>query len=186
MNNNIMFLLKFILITICYLFLNKDFIKERFHHYNFFEQKLKKVGYVAQLLLGTLIISLFASSLLWVKFVFYPIFLVSSIFYVTYYRSTGAPLSFADFLTLFDAKGMVHDAFLAYKDSLLIIALWHIPVTVAYFIFPSLVISNGMTIVAIGLLVVVLSALTLSLYNTQGRGLKGKPVIPPKNNTNHK
>lgn len=181
MSNNIIFLLKFILITICYLFLNKDFIKERFHHYNFFEQKLKKVGYVAQLLLGTLIISLFASSLLWVKFVFYPIFLVSSIFYVTYYRSTGAPLSFADFLTLFDAKGMVHDAFLAYKDSLLIVALWHIPVTVAYFIFPSLVISNGMTMVAIGLLVVVLSALTLSLYNTQGRGLKGKPayLIPP-------
>lgn len=175
------FLVKLFLILICYLPLNKEFIAERIHHYRFHEQYKKILGYTVQLLLGILIIALFASSALWIKLVFYPIFLVSSIFYVTYYRSTGVPLSFADFLTLFDAKGMVHDAFLAYKDSLLIVALWHIPVTVAYFIFPSLVISNGMMVVAIGLLLAVLSALTLSLYNTQGRGLKGKPayLIPP-------
>lgn len=169
------FFIKFILISTAYYLVNEPFITERIENYILREIPFKIIGFAAQIALATLIITLFSMTHRILKWLFLAFFLLNSTIYLVYYHSVGAALTFNDFTMLFEAKGMAGDAFLAYYPVVINVIALHIPLFIAYFLFPSLKLKQKGTIATMSVYAIVLILLAGALVKSQGLGVKGRP-----------
>lgn len=174
-NKYVLFLFKFLLLCIAFYLIDSPFISLRITDYLTREVYLKLTGYIFQLLLAVSLIAFFSISTKIVKIFFLCIFLLSSIAYRTYFNAMGTPLLFSDFVTLFEAREQIDNAFLAYSSAFYNSLLIHLPILLVYFLFPSLKLKWVGSVVVIIIYFLVLVIFTVSLVNTQGRGLLGRP-----------
>lgn len=174
------FFLKFILLSIAYYFINEPFIDNRVGFYTMVEWWAKLSGYLAQLGLTLVLVTFFSSAIRSIKWGFLGLFLINSIAYLAYYKALGAPLTFSDFSTLFQAKGMIGEAFSGYSDVLLSAILIHIPFVLVYLWCPSKNLKLRGSLITLVFYILILIAYSISLINTQGRGLIGRPgfILP--------
>lgn len=171
----ILFLFKFFLLCCAFYLVDSPFIAIRINDYLAHEQSLKLVGYIAQIVLAVLLITSFSISKSWLKYLFLIFFLINSIAYRTYFNAVGTPLFFADFVTLFEARGEMGNAMAAYSPAFYA-SLWiHIPFLIVYLLFPSLKLGWRGSCIVLAFYLVILSLFTTTLINTQGRGLQGRP-----------
>lgn len=170
------FAFKLLLIVVAYYFINAPFIDDRINFYSMVEWWAKLVGFLVQLLLALVLVTFLSNANRWIKWGFLVVFLINSIAYVTYYNAIGSPLMFSDFSTLFQARGMVGEAFLGYSDAVLKAVLVHIPFIVVYAWTPKKS-TLGITssVITLSCYILVLVVYSVSLVNTQGRGLIGRP-----------
>ena len=169
-------ILKLLLIIVTYYIINAPFIDDRIHFYTLVERWGKMVGFLIQLFLALLLVTFLSNATKVIKWGVLTLFLINSIAYVTYYNAVGSPLTFSDFSTLFQAKGMASDAFLGYFDAVLKGVLIHIPFVCVYLWTPKQsVLGLRGSLVAFFFYLLILVAYTISLLNTQGRGLIGRP-----------
>lgn len=171
----ILFFVKFLLLCIAFYLIDAPFIHLRIGDYLGREVHLKIVGYIVQLLLAVLLVTFFSISKKIFKYLFLVFFLVSSVVYRTYFNAVGTPLLFHDLVTLLEARGEIGNAYLAYSSALFDSILMHLPVVIVYFLFPSLKLKWKGTLVVTVLYLTLLAVFTMSLINTQGRGLLGRP-----------
>lgn len=170
------FLIKLILLSVAYYFINAPFIDDRISFYTTVEWTGKLVGFLIQVFLTLLLVAFLSNSKRIVKWGFLLIFLINSVAYLTYYYAVGSPLTFSDFSTLFQAKGMIGDAFLGYFNAVLKAVFVHVPFVFVYIWTPKrIALGVRGSLIASFLYLLVLVAYTISLLNTQGRGLIGRP-----------
>ena len=174
-NKTFLFILKLLLIAFAFFLIDQPFIQTRIDEYLIREIPEKLVGYLFQLFLVVLLISLFSISKNWIKYIFLLLLLISSVIYRTYYNAVGSHMLFSDLVTLLEARAQFENAFLAYSSALYMSLLLHIPLLIAYLLFPSLQLNWRASIAVVFVYLVLLMIFTLSLINTQGRGLLGRP-----------
>lgn len=174
-NKIFLFTFKLILIAIAFYIVDQPFITARIDEYLVREIHGKLVGYLFQLFLAVLLVTLFSISKNWIKYSFLLLLLVSSIAYRTYYNAVGNHMLFSDLVTLFEARAQLENAFLAYSSAFYKSLLLHIPLLIVYLLFPSLQLRWKATGVTAAIYLTLLIIFTFSLINTQGRGLLGRP-----------
>lgn len=170
-----LFFIKFVLLCVAFYFIDAPFIHLRVDDYLTREIPLKLIGYISQLLLAVFLVSFFSIAKNPVKCLFFIILFLGSVAYRTYYNAVGTPLLFSDLVTLIEARAEIGNAYLAYSSVFLSSLLIHLPAAIIYFLFPSCSLKWRGTIFVVILYVIVLVVFTLSLINTQGRGLLGRP-----------
>lgn len=174
------FFKKFLLISLTFILANYLFVGEKVLDYIVLERPFKLISYSATFLVGTLIITLFACSKSIIKYLFLGICLLNSIAYLTYYYSTGSALAYEEFRILFEAKGMISDAFSGYYPLVVKAFLWHIPFIFAYLSWPAIKIGTKLTLATITIYIIIIIGFAGLLVKKQGRGLDGRPayIVP--------
>ncbi len=120
------------------------------------------------------IVTLFAFARPWLRNLFLPLFLISSIAYLGYYRATGIEPGYEEFRLLMDARAMAGDAFSAYLSLFLATVTTHLPFVVAYLLFPSLHFRRWGNMVPVTLYLLALLGITIMIFNKSGRGTSGR------------
>ncbi|WP_157954873.1 sulfatase-like hydrolase/transferase [Ignatzschineria ureiclastica] len=140
----------------------------------------KLTGYLVQLIATLVLVTLFIYTKRVVKYLFLIMFLINSLFYLTFYKSVGTYLTFSDLITLLNAKAKIDDAIMGYGDQLLVALLMHIPFVIVYLWPVTIRFKWGGSLTLSACYLLVLFSYTLSLLNTQGRGLIGRPgfILP--------
>lgn len=169
------FFIRLILLSITYYLINSVFIDDRLSFYTMVEWWSKLAGYLAQLIATLILVTFFSYSKRVIKWLFLLVFMVNSLFYLTYYNAVGTYLTFSDLITLIQAKGNLTDAIMGYGDQFLKAVLIHIPFILVYSWPSSWHLRWRGSIITSTIYIVILIAYSLSLIKTQGRGLIGRP-----------
>ncbi|PWD85336.1 sulfatase-like hydrolase/transferase [Ignatzschineria cameli] len=174
------FFIRLILLSITYYLINAVFIDDRISFYTMVEWWSKLAGYLAQLIATLILVTFFSYSKRVIKWLFLLVFMVNSLFYLTYYNAVGTYLTFSDLITLIQAKGNLTDAIMGYGDQFLKAVLIHIPFILVYSWPSSWRLRWRGSIITSSIYIVILIAYSLSLIKTQGRGLIGRPgfILP--------
>lgn len=169
------FLLRLLFIALAIYFVSFPFVNDRILNYLETSQQGKLFGYIFQMLLGVIVLSLFSVTGKYVKILFGCFLLLNSVGYLTFFYATGKNLTLFDFITLYEAKGMISDAFSGYYTSVLKSLLMHLPLILVYFSPSRISLGIKATLGLVLMYVVILALLVSSLVKSEGQGLIGRP-----------
>lgn len=165
---------KIILIAIGFILINYPFIEGKSLYYLSIERPDRLARHLLTAFVAMTIIELFAFTKMRIRIILYAIFLFGSMTYLIYYFTTGSEPDYEDFRTLMDARVMIGDAALSYQGAIIKAALYHIPITIGFFLFPKIHMGWKGTTAAIMLYLFALAGILMIIYNKSGKGTNGR------------
>lgn len=165
---------KIILIAIGFLLINYPFIEGKSLYYLSIERPDRLARHLLTAFVAMTIIELFAFTKMRFRIPLYALFLFGSMTYLIYYFTTGSEPDYEDFRTLMDARVMIGDAALSYQGAIIKAILYHIPITLGFFLFPKIYMGWKGTLTAILLYLLALAGMLMIIYNKSGKGTNGR------------
>lgn len=165
---------KILLIAIGFVLINYPFIEGKSLYYLSIERPDRLARHLLTAFVAMTIIELFAFTKMRIRIVLYALFLFGSMTYLIYYFTTGSEPDYEDFRTLMDARVMIGDAALSYQGAIIKAILYHIPITIGFFLFPKIHMGWKGTTAAIFLYLLALSGMLMIIYNKSGKGTNGR------------
>lgn len=165
---------KILLIALGFILINYPFIEGKSAYYIAIERPDRLVRHLLTALFALTIIELFAFTRMRIRIPLYGLFMFGSMTYLIYYFSTGSEPDYEDFRTLMDARVMMADAALGYRDAILKAIFYHIPITIGFFLFPKIHMGWKGTLTAIILYILALAGMLMIIYNKSGKGTNGR------------
>lgn len=165
---------KIILIAIGFILINYPFIEGKSLYYISIERPDRLARHLLTAFVALAIIELFAFTKMRFRIPLYGLFLFGSMTYLIYYFTTGSEPDYEDFRTLMDARVMIGDAALSYQDAIIKAIVYHIPITIGFFLFPRISIGWKGTLAAITLYIMALAGMLMIIYNKSGKGTNGR------------
>lgn len=165
---------KILLIAIGFILINYPFIEGKSLYYLSIERPDRLARHLLTAFIAMTIVELFAFTKMRIRIVLYGIFLFGSMTYLIYYFTTGSEPDYEDFRTLMDARVMIGDAALSYQGAIIKAILYHIPITLGFFLFPQVYMGWKGTLAAISLYLIALLGMLMIIYNKSGKGTNGR------------
>lgn len=165
---------KILLIAIGFILINYPFIEGKSLYYLSIERPDRLARHLLTAFVALAIIELFAFTKMRIRIFLYALFIFGSMTYLIYYFTTGSEPDYEDFRTLMDARVMIGDAALSYQGAIIQAILYHIPITIGFFLFPNIHMGWKGTLAAIMLYLLALSGLLMIIYNKSGKGTNGR------------
>lgn len=165
---------KIILIAIGFILINLPFIEGKAVYYITIERPDRLLRHLLTAFVALTIIELFAFTRMRYRIPLYGLFIFGSMTYLIYYFSTGSEPDYEDFRTLMDARVMMKDAALGYQGAIIDAVLYHIPITIGFFLFPNIYMGVKGTITAMVLYILALAGILMIIYNKSGKGTNGR------------
>ena len=165
---------KIILITLGFILINYPFIEGKSFYYISIERPDRLFRHLLTAFVALTIVELFAFTRMRWRVPLYLLFLFGSMSYLIYYFATGSEPDYEDFRTLIDARVMMGEAAKGYQGAILKASLYHIPITIGFFLFPKIHMGRKGTLFAVILYLVALGGMLMIIYNKSGRGTNGR------------
>lgn len=165
---------KMILIAIGFILINYPFIEGKSLYYLSIERPDRLIRHLLTSLFALTIIELFSFTKMRYRIPLYGLFLFGSMTYLIYYFTTGSEPDYEDFRTLMDARVMIGDAALSYQGAIIKAVLYHIPITIGFFLFPKIHMGWKGTLAAVILYLLALAGILMIIYNKSGKGTNGR------------
>lgn len=165
---------KIILIAVGFILINYPFIEGKALYYLSIERPDRLIRHLLTALLALTILELFAFTRMRVRLPLFLLFLFGSMTYLIYYLSAGSEPDYEDFRTILDARVMIKDAAQGYQGAILEAILYHLPITIGFFLFPKIYMGWKGTTAAIALYIFALAGMLMIIYNKSGKGTNGR------------
>lgn len=165
---------KIVLIAIGFVLINYPFIEGKSLYYISIERPDRLIRHLLTSLFALTIVELFAFTKMRYRIPLYGLFLFGSMTYLIYYFTTGSEPDYEDFRTLMDARVMIGHAALSYQGAIIQAILYHLPITVGFFLFPKIHMGWKGTLTAVMLYLLALAGILMIIYNKSGKGTNGR------------
>ncbi len=165
---------KLLLIAIGFILINFPFIEGKSLYYISIERPDRLARHLLTAFVALTIVELFAFTRMRYRIPLYLLFIFGSMSYLIYYFSTNSEPDYEDFRTLLDARVMMMDAAQGYQSAILKAILYHIPITIGFFLFPKIYMGWKGTLSAIILYLLALGGMLMIIYNKSGKGTNGR------------